>query len=90
MTCNNVAPATAPRTARRSVRGSAATLSAADTTRTGAGVAYEGVRGNNNCVLGNVDCNPSQMAANDIDLWKTQAAGMLPSGDVVIVFDEEE
>ena len=52
------------------------------------GVDYQGPGGNNNCVLGNVDCDPAQMAANDIDLWKTQAAGMLPSGDVVIIFDD--
>ncbi len=53
-----------------------------------AGAAYEGVRGNNNCVLGNVDCDPVQMAANDIDLWKTQADGMLPNGDVTITYDD--
>ena len=53
-----------------------------------AGVAYEGDRGNNNCVLGNVDCDPAQMAANDIDLWKTQADGMLPNGDVAITYDD--
>ena len=53
-----------------------------------AGVNYQGAGGNNNCVLGNVDCNPAQMAANDIELWKTQAGDMLPSGDVVIVFDD--
>ncbi len=52
------------------------------------GVDYQGAGGNNNCVLGNVDCNPAQMAANDIDLWKTQAGNMLPSGDVVILFDD--
>ncbi len=52
------------------------------------GVDYQGAGGNNNCVLGNVDCNPSQMAANDIDLWKTQAGNMLPGGDVVIIFDD--
>jgi len=51
------------------------------------GVDYEGVRGNNNCVLGNVDCNPQQMAANDIDLWLTQADETLPEGDVTITFD---
>lgn len=51
-------------------------------------VDYEGVGGNNNCVLGNVDCNPQQMAANDIDLWKTQAAATLPTGDVTITFDD--
>lgn len=53
-----------------------------------AGVDYQGPGGNNNCVLGNVDCTPAQMAANDIDLWRTQAAAMLPSGDVVITFDD--
>jgi len=52
-----------------------------------AGADYEGIRGNNNCVLGNVDCDPTQMASNDIDLWKTQADGMLPNGDVTITFD---
>lgn len=51
------------------------------------GVDYQGARGNNNCVLGNVDCNPAQMAANDIDLWKTQASDTLPTGDVTITFD---
>ncbi len=52
------------------------------------GVDYQGARGNNNCVLGNVDCNPSQMAANDIDLWKTQASDTLPTGDVTITYDD--
>jgi len=53
-----------------------------------AGAAYEGDPGNNNCVLGNVDCDPTQMAANDIDLWKIQADGMLPDGDVAITYDD--
>ncbi len=52
------------------------------------GVDYEGPGGNNNCVLGNVDCNASQMAANDIALWKAQATEMLPNGDVTITFDD--
>jgi len=51
-------------------------------------VDYEGVGGNNNCVLGNVDCNPQQMAANDIWLWQAQADDMLPNGDVAITFDD--
>lgn len=51
------------------------------------GVDYMGDPGDNNCVLGNVDCNPSQMAANDIFLWEIQAAGMLPDGAVAITFD---
>jgi len=53
-----------------------------------AGVDYEGPGGNNNCVLGNVDCNPAQMAANDIDLWKAQAAAMLPAGTITITYDD--
>ncbi len=53
-----------------------------------AGVVYEGVRGNNNCVLGNIDCTPAQMAANDIDLWLTQADQMLPNGNIAITFDD--
>ena len=36
-----------------------------------AGIAYIApVGANNNCVLGGTDCNPGQMAANDILLWK--------------------
>jgi type IV pilus assembly protein PilV len=53
-----------------------------------AGVDYQGPGGNNNCVLGNVDCNPAQMAANDIDLWKAQAADTLPNGTITIIFDD--
>jgi len=52
-----------------------------------AGAFYEGDPGNNNCVLGNVNCDPEQMAANDIDLWKIQAADMLPNGDVAVTFN---
>lgn len=53
-----------------------------------AGVDYEGPGGNNNCVLGNVDCDAAQMAANDIDLWKAQATAMLPAGTVAITYDD--
>jgi len=42
---------------------------------------------NNNCVLGGADCSPTEMAANDIFLWKAQAAESLPGGDVTIVLD---
>ena len=52
------------------------------------GVDYEGPGGNNNCVLGNVDCNEAQMAANDIALWKAQADAMLPNGTVTITYDD--
>ncbi|MGI9239088.1 MAG: type IV pilus modification protein PilV [Woeseiaceae bacterium] len=52
------------------------------------GTDYQGPGGNNNCVLGNVDCNEAQMAANDIALWKAQAAAMLPNGAVTITFDD--
>ena len=54
-----------------------------------AGSAYAGDRGNNDCVLGTVNCDPEQMAANDIDLWKLQAADMLPSGDVTVSFNDD-
>jgi type IV pilus assembly protein PilV len=42
---------------------------------------------NNDCVLGGIDCNPGEMAAHDIFLWKAQAAESLPGGDVTIVLD---
>jgi type IV pilus assembly protein PilV len=51
-----------------------------------ADIAYTAPVGvNNNCVLGGVDCTSTQMAANDILLWKAQAANTLPGGDVTIV-----
>ena len=53
-----------------------------------AGVDYQGPGGNNNCVLGNVNCNPAQMAANDIELWLEQADDMLPNGSVTITYDD--
>jgi len=53
-----------------------------------AAAAYTDADGaNNNCVLGGIDCNPAEMAGNDIFLWKAQAAETLPSGDVTIVLD---
>ena len=58
-----------------------------------AGAAYITTQGaNNNCVAGNTDCTPAQMAANDIFLWQAQAAEFLPAmGDgsqqVVIAFN---
>ena len=53
-----------------------------------AGLAYTAPVGvNNNCVLGGADCNPGQMAGNDILLWKAQAQDSLPGGDVTIVFN---
>jgi len=54
-----------------------------------AAVAYEDANGENkNCVLGGIDCNPAEMAANDIFMWKAQAADTLPGGDVTIVLDD--
>ena len=41
---------------------------------------------NNNCVTGGIDCNPANMAGNDIFLWQTQADDTLPNGAVAIVF----
>ena len=55
-----------------------------------ADIAYTAPVGvDNNCVLGGVDCTPVQMAANDILLWKDQAANTLPGGDVTIVLTPE-
>ncbi len=42
---------------------------------------------NNNCVDGGINCTPAAMAANDIFLWGLQAADTLPTGTIVIVFD---
>jgi len=53
-----------------------------------AGIKYQEAGGNNNCVLGNVNCNDAQMAADDIFRWDAQAALMLPNGDVAVVFDD--
>jgi len=53
-----------------------------------AALAYTAAVGtDNNCILGGIDCNPAQMAANDILLWKAQALSSLPAGDVTIVFN---
>jgi len=53
-----------------------------------AAAAYTDPNGaDSNCVLGGADCNPVQMASNDIFLWKAQAAESLPNGDVTIVLD---
>ena len=52
-----------------------------------AGIAYIAAAGaDNNCVTGNTNCTPGQMAANDILLCKNQAGETLPGGDVTIVF----
>jgi type IV pilus assembly protein PilV len=53
-----------------------------------AGIAYEGAGANNNCVLGGVDCNEADMAANDINLWADQADTSLPSGKVTVTYDD--
>ena len=53
-----------------------------------AGVAYAAATGtNNNCVDGTADCTPTEMAANDIFVWKDQADGSLPGGDVAVTFN---
>ncbi len=38
------------------------------------------------CVVGSVVCTAAQMAANDIFVWKDQAAEMLPGGDVAVTY----
>jgi type IV pilus assembly protein PilV len=52
-----------------------------------AAAAYAAAGANSNCVDGGVDCTPAEMAANDIFLWALQAADTLPTGNVVIVFN---
>ncbi|MCH9005627.1 MAG: type IV pilus modification protein PilV [Proteobacteria bacterium] len=53
-----------------------------------AGIAYTAAVGaDNGCIAGGIDCNPVQMASNDILLWKNQALSALPTGDVTIVFN---
>ncbi len=52
-----------------------------------AAAAYAGVGADNNCIDGGIDCTPAQMASNDILVWAQQAAATLPTGTVVIVFD---
>ena len=58
-----------------------------------AGAAYTAAAGaNNNCVAQNINCTIAEMAANDIDLWQTQARDFLPvmgdgSQQVVVVFN---
>ena len=49
--------------------------------------AYAGGGADNNCVDGNVDCTPAELAANDIFLRDQQALDSLPNGAVVITFD---
>jgi len=53
-----------------------------------AGIAYQGVGANFNCVAGGIDCDEVEMASNDILLWAQQANESLPNGTVVIVFDD--
>lgn len=53
-----------------------------------AGIAYAGIGANNNCVGANIDCDVVGMAANDIWVWDMQAVNSLPTGDVVVGFDD--
>ena len=39
-------------------------------------------------MVGGIDCNEAQMAANDIFIWGQEAEGALPDGDVVVVYDD--
>lgn len=46
-----------------------------------ANLAYLGPAADNNCYgAGSVDCAPALMAANDLLVWQTQIAAILPSG----------
>ena len=53
-----------------------------------AAAAYALAGGDNNCVLGGIDCTPAEMAAHDIFIWDQQAVDTLPTGTVTIVFDD--
>lgn len=53
-----------------------------------AGVNYQAIGQDHGCVNGGVDCTPTEMAQNDIDLWDAQVADALPAGDVAIVFTD--
>lgn len=53
-----------------------------------AGNAYIAAAGiDHNCIASNVVCTPTQMAENDILVWKNEAANTLPGGDVTVVFN---
>jgi type IV pilus assembly protein PilV len=57
-----------------------------------AGVAYEdGGPGAGteefNCVAGGGDCSPAEMAAHDMSLWDQQAVATLPTGDVLVDYN---
>jgi len=52
-----------------------------------AGAAYEGDGLDEGCVGGTTDCDETEMAENDIFLWKDQADDTLPGGDVTVTFD---
>ena len=52
-----------------------------------AGAAYTGGGLDNSCVGYGIDCDETQMAANDVFLWLDQADDSLPDGNVVITFN---
>lgn len=51
-------------------------------------VAYQGGGADHGCVATGTDCSEVQMAAHDILLWRAQADGTLPDGDVTVGFDD--
>ena len=53
-----------------------------------AGIAYAGIGADNSCIAANIDCDVVGMAANDIWVWDMQAVNSLPTGDVVVAFDD--
>ena len=54
-----------------------------------AGIAYEGDGADNGCAPPTAaDCDESEMADNDIFLWKNQADDTMPAGDVSVDFDD--
>jgi type IV pilus assembly protein PilV len=53
-----------------------------------AGAEYTLAGSDEDCVDGDVNCTPEEMAAHDILLWNEQAADTLPEGDVAVEFDD--
>lgn len=53
-----------------------------------AGVNYQAVGQPHGCINGGVDCTPTEMAQNDINIWDAQAFDTLPGGAVGIVYTD--
>ncbi|MBM4195901.1 MAG: type IV pilus modification protein PilV [Gammaproteobacteria bacterium] len=52
-----------------------------------AGVAYAGDDEINDCVNGDEDCSPEELAADDLAWWRAEVGRLLPGGDAEIDVD---